>query len=339
MRSKYFRVVFAAVTLAFLLSLFSGCTKAPDKGGADSTTACTHPTDKWRRIGNLNEGTAVYQCTVCGEKHYTTDPDAIDNSMGKTLDGSIRGVRTAGSATERYTAALTTGDLFALMAMFDGQEVTDGIFDCECSMLDIRLGGNEYDYCPTHGAVKYEGKRFALLNRDDRAAVNAICKKYEDTPVYSPVSLLPERMPEDFAIHYETWIIAKNIYDTYEGYVQKDLVLDGTKRVTLKANDGVLADIYANVRHTCLDTISREMTTAVLATGELQAACSPMTYYSITFTANGKIYTVKGDWTASVYTETDADAANFWNFTQYMSGLLYNCDEYRDMPEPNGGYD
>lgn len=59
------------------------------------------------------------------------------------------------------------------------------------------------------------------------------CGKYSSD---ADVTGLPTDMPEDFNITYEDWIAEsnKNIFDTYEGYIQKDLVISGTLKPIIR---------------------------------------------------------------------------------------------------------
>ncbi|MDD6799227.1 MAG: hypothetical protein PUE85_02205 [Firmicutes bacterium] len=151
---------------------------------------------------------------------------------------------------------------------------------------------------------------------------------------------LKTEIPPDFAIHFETWINEnqKNVLDTYEGYVQKDLVINGVKKTIFKPDAELLEAIYAKIQACRLNTVERKMTNDVLMTGDLGYCVTPLTCYSIRFTAYGKTYTITGDATAQYYTGTDADASNFCNFVQYMCKILYESEAYKSLPAQNGGY-
>lgn len=154
-------------------------------------------------------------------------------------------------------------------------------------------------------------------------------------------SLLPESMPEDFSVRFECWIVnaRHNILDTGEGFVQKDLVNDGTAKTDYTADRKTLEAIYASLRSCALDLIVREMTSDALAKDELHYAVTPLTCYSVTFSACGTVYTVTGDATANGYISSDPEAAAFMTFIRYINVLLYNSEEYKSLPAANGGYD
>lgn len=154
-------------------------------------------------------------------------------------------------------------------------------------------------------------------------------------------SSLPEEMPDDFAIVWEDWIEEsnKNVFDTYKGYIQKDLITAGTARAEFTPSEEVKSEIYSMVRECALDKISRNLTSSELVgdRGEVVDVI-PCTYYNVTFTALGNTYTISGDYTMSEYISEEEDAANFWNFIQFMSNLYRSVDEYKSLPEAEGGY-
>ncbi len=61
--------------------------------------------------------------------------------------------------------------------------------------------------------------------------------------------------------------------------------------------------------------------------------------YEIKITANGNIYTVRGDDTALGYTATDKEAKSFMGFVSFMRTVLRENSEYQKLPDAVGGYD
>lgn len=148
----------------------------------------------------------------------------------------------------------------------------------------------------------------------------------------------PEQMPEDFAIRYSWAIGPENVYDTYEGILQKDLVLDGIAVMEFEPDREELEQIYQKIRELDIASIDREMTAAQLAKGDEMVAMTPLTVYKIQFTINGSIYDLNGDATASCYPK-DKDAVRFMEFVEFMRDIMVNNREYKQMPKHNGGYD
>lgn len=147
-------------------------------------------------------------------------------------------------------------------------------------------------------------------------------------------------IPADFDICYKTWIGSdKNVYDTYSGTLIKDLA-PGSASATLEADRETLTEIYRMLVSCDIASIDREMTSEVLTKDpDLLVMMEPLTHYEITFTADGKTYTVIGDATAGGHTKEDVDEENFMMFCQFMSNLMYDTFEDADMPPILGGYE
>ena len=143
--------------------------------------------------------------------------------------------------------------------------------------------------------------------------------------------------PSDFAIYYSDWIVNKNILDTYEGYIQKDLIENGVDRVDYDISDDILQSIYDKIIELDLCSIDKEMTSANLTTSDKIYGVEPCTHYEIKFTINGKIYTITGDETANSH-KNNENAKSFCEFISFMRQIIISTDEYKSLPEAQGGY-
>lgn len=146
------------------------------------------------------------------------------------------------------------------------------------------------------------------------------------------------QLPEDFAIRFVWSIMAENIYDTYTGQIQKDLVLDGVATAAFEPDQAVLEEIYRKILELDIVTIDREMTSAVLTTTDEVLMCLPLETYQIQFTMNGQTYVIEGDYSADSYPEDD-QAVRFMEFVRFMLEIAWNTPEYQSLPDANGGYD
>ena len=142
------------------------------------------------------------------------------------------------------------------------------------------------------------------------------------------VILFPAVYPEDFAIRYEASVGGgqANILDTEEGFIQKDLVLDGTATASFSPDPALLKAIWKEVRRNRLTSIKGYVEGAVREPSQL---------YRITLTMNGKTYTVNGCNPAG---SAKRDAARLYRFTQFMDELIENLPEYQALPKARGGY-
>ena len=65
----------------------------------------------------------------------------------------------------------------------------------------------------------------------------------------------------------------------------------------------------------------------------------PLTKYYLKFTANGKTFEISGDATASECTDQSAEAAYFMQAIRGIANFYRNTEEYKSMPEAEGGYE
>ena len=152
-------------------------------------------------------------------------------------------------------------------------------------------------------------------------------------------SSIPEKAPKDFAVHFETWIIEerKNVFDTFDGYIQKDLIQNGIEKKDYKISKADLDEIYKKVY--AIKDIEKSMNSNNLSQESTYIYVSPLTYYVITLRADGVTYTIEGDYTSSYFKESSTEAAAFWEAVTFLRDFMHNTEEYQSMPEAVGGYD
>ena len=150
--------------------------------------------------------------------------------------------------------------------------------------------------------------------------------------------------PSDFAIHFEAWIDGnqRNILDTYEGYIQKDLISDGVSKEDYTPSYVELCQLYQFVMvleyRTELD-FSKSVTYDNYANEEISVSMDPLTHYYLKFTANGKTIEISGDATAGECTAQSEEALYFIQAIRDIGNFYRNTEVYRSMPESNGGYE
>ena len=150
--------------------------------------------------------------------------------------------------------------------------------------------------------------------------------------------------PDDFDIHFETWIDGsqRNILDTYEGYIQKDLIFDGISKKDYNPSYVELCQLYQFVlaleHRTELD-FSKSVTYDNYADEEISVSMDPLTCYYLKFTANGKTIEISGDATANECTDQSEEAAYFMEAVRGIANFYRDTEEYKSMPEAEGGYE
>ncbi|MBQ9718938.1 MAG: hypothetical protein IJV76_13190 [Clostridia bacterium] len=147
---------------------------------------------------------------------------------------------------------------------------------------------------------------------------------------------MPEGVPEDFAVYYADWISENqpDIFDTYEGYIQKDLIMDGTAKTDYTPSDDVIAAIYDKITELELWNVPENLRAE-------DEVIQPMTYMEIRFTADGKTYEILADTTVFHGYNEDIepeDAEKVGEFCIFMQKLMMETEEYKSLPESRGGY-
>ncbi len=150
----------------------------------------------------------------------------------------------------------------------------------------------------------------------------------------------PADYPTDFAIRFEYWITEgqKNILDTGESYLQKDLVRAGTAETEFTPDETLLREIWAEAVKNDLTSIRQTMTSVFLSKDGMVIAAQPLQCYRITLRMNGETYAVAGDATVGHYVEENDEANRFWTFCRYMSETMWGLDAWQALPEAQGGY-
>ncbi len=147
---------------------------------------------------------------------------------------------------------------------------------------------------------------------------------------------MPEGVPQDFAVYYADWINENQpeILDTYEGYIQKDLINNGTARVDYIPSDEEIVAIYNKITELELWTMPNN----VRADADV---ILPMTYIEIRFTMDGKTYEILADSTifhgANKVIDPD-DEETIKEFCMFMKQFMMETDEYQSLPDSEGGY-
>ena len=147
---------------------------------------------------------------------------------------------------------------------------------------------------------------------------------------------MPEGVPQDFAVYYADWINESqpDILDTYEGYIQKDLIMDGTAKTDYTPSEEEITAIYDKI----VELELWKMPDNMRAEAEV---IQPMTYMEIRFTMNGKTYEILADTTVfHGYNENiePEEAETVGKFCMFMQQFMMDTDEYQSLPESRGGY-
>lgn len=251
---------------------------------------------------------------------------------------------------------LTDGDLKSVMLDYENDLMLE-LLNKGKWVDDIPNCGYDYEFeFGAHNVLRYhsecgtfidtENSRSLTISEQDKNTINESLNRSIESPSDQQVAAPSGQQlaaPEDFAIHFELWIDGsqRNILDTYEGYIQKDLVLAGVSKKEYKANYPERCQLYQFVlafeKRTDWD-FSKDVTYDNYANEEISVSMNPLTKYYLKFTANGKTFEISGDATAAECTDQSYEARHFIQAVRGLYNYYINTDVYKSMPEANGGY-
>ena len=177
-------------------------------------------------------------------------------------------------------------------------------------------------------------KKFVCLSLVVLLLLSGCSKPIEPKIIPHTIDLPPER-PEDFAIYFEWGYSSDNFFDTYEGKIGKDLIINGSAESEMSVGTETLDRIYAGLRHYDIASINFELNSHnCAAPGESIGYMTPCGHYVVRFRVDGKEYEVRADDTAEGYECTTA----FFSFVKLMKEEIYATPEYQAFPKAEGGY-
>jgi len=146
------------------------------------------------------------------------------------------------------------------------------------------------------------------------------------------VIVIPETMPDDFAVYFAFWINPdqKNFMDTYTGGTQKDLVLNGTQHGEFACERQDLEAIYAKMQDLSIFDLSGH-----IISDSVQV--TPNEIFLIRYQINGHEYQVSGDGTTGMLDSVESQ--HLHSFMEYMKNYMINSTDYKALPAAEGGYD
>ena len=251
----------------------------------------------------------------------------------------------------------TDGDLKSVMLDYENDLMLE-LLNKGKWVDDIPNCGYDYEFeFGAHNVLRYhsecgtfidtENSRSLTVSEQDKNTINESLNRSIESPSDQQVAAPSGQQlaaPEDFAIHFASWIDGnqRNIIDTYEGYIQKDLIFDGISKKDYNPSYVERCQLYQFVigfEHRTDWDFSKEVTYDNYADEEISVAMDPLTKYYLKFTANGKTFEISGDATASECTDQSAEAAYFMQAIRGIANFYRNTEEYKSMPEAEGGYE
>ena len=144
--------------------------------------------------------------------------------------------------------------------------------------------------------------------------------------------------PADFAISFTAQIgNVPNVLDTFEGYIQKDLVsaVPNEASCDYEPTEAELQYLWYLVEAYEITSMPPDM--HPVQTGDTHVVVIPNCEYTVTVRANGRTYTVKGDMTTGMV--QGKYNKQFQSFVGHMYNFMVSTGQWRSLPEANGGYE
>ncbi len=157
-------------------------------------------------------------------------------------------------------------------------------------------------------------------------------------PVYKAES---GDFPQDFSVRFVYWTDAsrKNILDSKEHILQKDLVLDGTAETTYDPDETVLRSIWAGVMNNGFPDIDQKNLKCNGNVGDGTAvSITPLTQYEITIEMNCETYSLHGNSYTFHFQDRHEDAKRFCTVCRFLMNVFENSAEFRSLPNAKSGY-
>ena len=294
----------------------------------------TDPAEEYVNIPSDWYGISHVTETICDEPGFTMTPEDFVWENGRIIGLRMR--------FENDTAyGIGYGEPFRLYrdegAWVDAA-LTDTIFHLPLYLIPAGGEATHYYDLSHYDLSVHTRYRFVIL-------IDVAINEYGTTEskeayiefTVSGADALATPRPADFAIRFESQIGKNpNVLDTFDGYIQKDMVLGipPTTKTDYTPTEAELQYLWYLVESRGVTSMPADMHPIQL--GDTQVAVEPNTEYTITIRANGRIYTVKGD---SVTCAVEGERnARFRSFVGEMYYFMTSTGQWKSLPEALGGY-
>ncbi|MEK4485418.1 hypothetical protein MHH81_07395 [Psychrobacillus sp. FSL H8-0484] len=157
---------------------------------------------------------------------------------------------------------------------------------------------------------------------------NQVIEEKEAVIEDSNTITMPEAIPSDFDFIVEFGVRKRNVINTYEDTVTKDLVADGTVTTNLTFTTEEMDKIYQKMKE--INITGKKNTNP-------QTNCLriPFSEDEWEITINGGVITHT---VSEQYCSETSDDKQLIELRNYVFSLVKNKDEYKKLPEAEGGY-
>ncbi len=301
----------------------------------------TNPVEKYENYPSdwLYYGISDLRCNVSELKGFDTWIEYLKFETGSRMTEIRVGMRNETGRTVGY------GEVFHIYREENGEWV-----DAAVSDTYFRLPM----YLLEHGkttAITYDVSAYDLATPGNYMlsfTVHAPINEYDATDDFeirwyftvdeAAPHLSASPRPADFAIHFESQIgLVPNVLDTFDGYIQKDLVSAVPHKATIKyePSDVELQYLWYLVEAYGIMNMPSDM--HAKQTGDIVMAVTPNTEYVIRVRANGQEFCIQGDYTTCMV-DGELNQA-FREFVGRISNFMQSTGQWQSLPEAKGGYE
>jgi len=143
---------------------------------------------------------------------------------------------------------------------------------------------------------------------------------------------MPKDMPSDFDFSIQFGVQKKNEINTFEETVTKDLIADGTATTELILTEEEMKDIYEKMQE--INIVETKEFTPEPVKGTV---CIRRPYeidrWEIIINGETLTHLISGE-----YCEPTNDTKQLIDLRNYVFNIIKSKDEYKSLPESNGGY-
>ncbi|MBB3113099.1 hypothetical protein FHS18_005202 [Paenibacillus phyllosphaerae] len=140
---------------------------------------------------------------------------------------------------------------------------------------------------------------------------------------------MPKEIPDDFAFSVQFGIGSKNVIDSFNGVVIKDLIVAGTAEAKINFTQEEMLNIYEKMK--IINVLgSKDFV------DDMSCSREPSGDDVWKIRINGNEQTIQ--W-SSEYCELSDDAKHFEDLRNFVLDIVKEKDEYKTLPEPKGGYE
>lgn len=146
---------------------------------------------------------------------------------------------------------------------------------------------------------------------------------------------------EEFKIEYAYWYNpdSKNIFSTYDNYIQKDLISAGKAKEEWNISYGDLKRIEELIRKYEVCKIDKNINALDFSKDDNNYITIPMEEFYIKFTIDGNEYLLEGNWTIYDIKTENEEAKEICEFLDTLKGIMRGQDVFTNMPQPEGAYE